>query len=289
MTPVGTAAQASALDEAAVTFPCGGSRLIGIVHRATDRRIGVLLVVGGPQYRVGSHRSFVQMARAIAAAGYPVFRFDYRGMGDSEGEGVDFMNCKDDILAARDAFLAACPGLDKMVYFGLCDAASALLMHVASMPATAGLVLANPWVRTPDGQAKTYVRHYYFQRLVDREFWRKVAAGRFRWKDSSQSLLGTLRQATGWARRGERHTTYIDSMRSGLDGFKRPVLLLISQNDLTAKEFIDLANDSKSWRGLLHRPNVQVMGVAESDHTFSTQGSKKVVAESMIRFLRELR
>lgn len=56
------------------------------------RRIGVVVVVGGAQYRVGSHRQFVRLARRLAAAGHPVLRFDLPGMGDSPGEPVPFEN-----------------------------------------------------------------------------------------------------------------------------------------------------------------------------------------------------
>ena len=42
---------------------------------------GMLIVVGGPQYRAGSHRQFTLLARDVAATGVPTMRFDYRGMG----------------------------------------------------------------------------------------------------------------------------------------------------------------------------------------------------------------
>jgi uncharacterized protein len=69
--------------EEAITFACGDDQLLGILHHAngTPRRLGIVIVVGGPQYRVGSHRQFVLMSRAFAAEGYPVLRFDYRGNG----------------------------------------------------------------------------------------------------------------------------------------------------------------------------------------------------------------
>ena len=69
------------------TFECGDDTCIGIVASNADvasrADIGVVIVVGGPQYRVGSHRQFVTLARALAASGVPALRFDYRGMGDS--------------------------------------------------------------------------------------------------------------------------------------------------------------------------------------------------------------
>ena len=44
----------------------------------------MVIVVGGPQYRAGSHRQFTLLARHIAAAGYPVLRFDARGCPELE-------------------------------------------------------------------------------------------------------------------------------------------------------------------------------------------------------------
>ncbi|MFB1029241.1 MAG: hydrolase 1, exosortase A system-associated, partial [Thauera sp.] len=74
--------------EIAQIFPCEGEELIGILAlpETAVTRLGVLVVVGGPQYRVGSHRQFVLLARALAKSGVPCMRFDYRGMGDATGE-----------------------------------------------------------------------------------------------------------------------------------------------------------------------------------------------------------
>ena len=66
-------------------------------------RTAVLIVVGGAQYRAGSHRQFVLLARRLAAAGYPVLRFDLPGMGDSPGDPVPFENTAPHIAAALDA------------------------------------------------------------------------------------------------------------------------------------------------------------------------------------------
>ena len=73
--------------EQALTFDCDGERLVGVV--AVPERpvpVGVLIVVGGPQYRAGSHRQFVHLARRLAGAGIAAMRFDYRGMGDASGD-----------------------------------------------------------------------------------------------------------------------------------------------------------------------------------------------------------
>src|SRR5690349_15977659 len=96
--------------ERTVVFECAGERLVGVVH-AGAASVGVLVVVGGPQYRAGSHRQFVLMARELARAGYPVLRFDYRGMGDSDGAPCSFEQIDPDIRAAIDAFMKHEPQL----------------------------------------------------------------------------------------------------------------------------------------------------------------------------------
>ncbi len=117
--------------EKPITFECGSDTLLGILHSPTcpESTIGVLVVVGGPQYRVGSHRQFVLMARALAESGFSVLRFDYRGMGDSEGSTRTFKDVGPDIAAAIDVLLREQPLLTGVVLWGLCDAASACLMY----------------------------------------------------------------------------------------------------------------------------------------------------------------
>ena len=72
-------------------FNCNNEKLVGIIHYPEKKpyfQKGLLIVVGGPQYRVGSHRQFVLLARNLSIAGIPVMRFDYRGMGDSSSCGL---------------------------------------------------------------------------------------------------------------------------------------------------------------------------------------------------------
>ena len=98
----------SMFEERFVAFDCDGDACIGVLAVpklpiATDD-VGVLVIVGGPQTRVGSHRQFVLLARALAAAGIPAFRFDYRGMGDSAGDTRTFEHIRTDLFAALDVF-----------------------------------------------------------------------------------------------------------------------------------------------------------------------------------------
>lgn len=264
-------------EEIPILFDCEGARLLGIIHSpGRPARQGVLIVVGGPQYRVGSHRQFVLLARALAEAGIPAMRFDYRGMGDSDGPYRGFEAIGADIAAAIDAFQAHAPGLEEVVLWGLCDAASAIMFYAHRDARVAGLVLLNPWVRTEAGEAKTYLKHYYRARLTDPEFWRKALSGKVSIRDAAGSLLSFARRALrrsggagGADEDGRRTAPLPDRMAEGFARYEGPVLLVMSGNDLTAREFEEAAKASARWRALLARPGVARFDLPEADHTFS--------------------
>jgi len=66
-----------------------GFRLFGILHqpdRPREPGLGILLLSPGVKMRVAPHRLYNKMAAGLAALGYPVLRFDFHGLGDSEGD-----------------------------------------------------------------------------------------------------------------------------------------------------------------------------------------------------------
>jgi exosortase A-associated hydrolase 1 len=264
------------VDEQVVGFDCDGECLWGVLSRpaasSLSQRTAVLIVVGGPQYRVGSHRQFVSLARGLAQAGFPALRFDYRGMGDSDGERRDFTRAGPDIRVALDALARACPAVDRFVIWGLCDAASAALMYVSTDSRVTGVVAANPWARSDASLAATRIRHYYLDRFASREFWAKLLRGGVDWHASVGSLVGSVRAAFG-ARADDhgpaRGSSFQDAMASGLSAFRGRLLLILSGNDITAKEFTTFTAANPSWRGLLQRPNVARHELPDADHTFS--------------------
>jgi uncharacterized protein len=267
--------------ESAFTFSCGNTTLVGIVHAPEQPAgRGILVVVGGPQYRAGSHREFVLLARALALQGVPVMRFDHRGIGDSDDPYLGFEALDLDIAAAIDAFFARCPDMREVVLWGLCDAASAILFYAHRDPRVAGIVILNPWVRTHESEARTYLRHYYLRRLVDRGFWRSLLSGRLRLLESASSLLGLLARSfnTGAPSRSAKaagtkhdHWPLPARMAHGLARFKGPVLLIMSGRDLTAREFEDSARGSETWRRLLSEPRLVRRDLPAADHTFSSR------------------
>lgn len=284
-------------NEAPVVFTCQGDNLLGVIHHAEGlASVGVLIVVGGPQYRVGSHRQFVLLARHLAAQGIPVMRFDVRGMGDSAGEPRSFAALNDDIASAVDCLLSHCPVLNKVVLWGLCDAASASLFYAYRNDRIKGMVLLNPWVFTEQGAAKTYLKHYYLQRLTSSDFWRKVFSLRFDYAQSLMSLIGLLWQAGSLLdAKTETAVTTVDEnlalpirMRECLNRFSYPVLLILSGRDLTADEFRETVKSDPEWQALLADTRVTSHDFPEADHTFSSAAWRDQVAEWTLNWIMQL-
>ena len=248
---------------------------------------GVLIAVGGPQYRVGSHRQFLLLSRRLAAEGYSVFRFDYRGMGDGYGAMRSFENVSEDIGAAIDALQKLCPGVRSVVLWGLCDAASAILMYMQATrdARVKGLVLLNPWVRSEASLAQTHIKHYYGQRLMQREFWLKLFSGKLRLLDSAREFLGNARKARRSAEKAERALSFQDRMAEGLRQFGGNVLLILSSEDYTAREFLEYSSSDAAWSGLIDAGNVCRIDLPDADHTFSTKELRARVEEETLRWL----
>jgi exosortase A-associated hydrolase 1 len=228
------------------TFTCEGNRLLGTLDTAAANS-GLLIVTGGNELRCGPWGSQAMLAERIAAAGFPVFRFDRRGVGDSEGPNGGYRCSAPDVAAAIAAFRAHVPTLKRIVAYGNCDAASALML--AEGQGCDALVLSNPWTfDDPDPEPEQHVeaaapepeptpmppaaiRAHYLRRLTDpRALWRlltgKVAIGK---------LASSLADA---AKPDAPRTSLAEEMAAALGRFAGPATILLADRDRTAQAFL---------------------------------------------------
>ncbi|XHS77514.1 hydrolase 1, exosortase A system-associated [Burkholderiaceae bacterium UC74_6] len=294
--------------EKALVFPCGGEQLVGVLHvpeSGASRRAVVMVVGGGPQYRSGGHRQLLLWARQLAAEGHAVLRFDYRGMGDSTGVFGGYATIDEDLRAAIDTLCRELPETREVVLWGECDATCAILTYAYRDARVKGMALQNVFVRTEAGQASAILRNYYWQRLMQPSFWRKVVRFEFNPFRSLAEVLGYARKAhagktTGKAAKpaAETGTRLQDALPTdlplperllaGLKRFNGPVQMVLSGRDMVAQEFAILVKDSPAWQAALAEKPTTRHDMPLGDHTFSSAAQRDEVYAQTMAWLRTL-
>jgi hypothetical protein len=215
--------------ETAATFTnTSGVRLHGVLHRPdtiAPGTPGLIWLSAGQKPRQGAWRMNVLLARHLAAAGVPVLRFDFEGLGDSEGERyhgrpvMDFYGLvqtgayRQDVVSAAGFFTAEV-GARPLVLGGLCGgAASALFaapmlgrrvrsLALVDLPVTVSSAARQQFleqhpealVRARPDVADTVVA-LYARKLLDVDAWRRFARGESNPKLFAEALRVKLRGA----------------------------------------------------------------------------------------------
>ena len=266
------------MSEHPVVISCEGASLIGIINSPEKAaNVGVVIVVaGGPQYRVGAHRQFVTLARMLADNKVPSIRFDHRGTGDSGGKFRGFIDMNEDIRSAIDALCEHSPTINKVVLWGECESASASAFYAYKDPRVRGVFMVNPWIRTEEGEAKTFLKHYYRNRLFEKEFWLKLRSGNFSIMNAVKSFFQLLRstRVKSKAIEGARTDKYAElplpeRLEQCCNVYDGKIYTLTSGKDYIAQEFKDYMTASPIWRGMIERGEMTVRDIEDSDHTFS--------------------
>lgn len=255
-----------------LTFACEGATLVGTLDiDGASHGTGLLIVSGGNELRAGAWSGQAQLATRLAHAGFPVFRYDRRGVGDSEGENLSFRGALPDIAAALATFRSAAPHLSRIVAFGNCDAAAALMLFGAELQVD-GLVLANPWTidgeEAPDAMPASAIRSRYLGKLASpREIWRLLSGG-----VNLGKLARGLRTAAGHS---PAHAGLAQDMKAGLDAFAGPVAILLASRDRTAQMF------EEAWGG----EDPRIARIDSASHSFSDEAAREWLHARLVEAL----
>nr|WP_257214900.1 hydrolase 1, exosortase A system-associated [Sphingomonas sp. R-74633] len=257
-----------------ITFPCAGETLAGTLDDAPDKT-GLLIVSGGNEIRVGAHRGMASLAASVAEAGHPVLRFDRRGIGDSTGENHGYHTSADDIAAAASAFRGA--GIEKIVAFGNCDAATALAFFHAQAGIDA-LLLANPWAieATDELPPAAAIRSHYSAKLRDPREWLRLLRGGV----NIAKLVKGLRKAS--QKPPEAPAGLPARLAVALGEAKLPVTILLAKGDNTAIAFAD-AHKSPAFDTARARVKVELLDSAS--HSFASADDKTWLLQRVLERL----
>lgn len=197
-------------------------KLFGVFHppqrrQSFSRRAlpGIILLCPGVKNRVAPQRLYVKMAKRFCSLGFPVLRFDFHGIGDSEGEvaeerTADFYGAVQagryvgDTLTAMNWMEANC-GLRSFILAGLCGGAITGLLAGARDSRVLGLLALGIPV-TLDGnrfEGSKYItrgqlgrlRTRYISKLDDPSSWLRLLTFRSDYRTIVKSLCSPLLSA----------------------------------------------------------------------------------------------
>jgi pimeloyl-ACP methyl ester carboxylesterase len=297
-----------------VAFPNKSGQLLhGILHEPDSSAalgVCVLLLSPGIKGRVGPHRLYLKIAARLAPMGFHVLRFDYHGLGDSEGEIsermlVDMYNTihggryTGDTIAAMD-WMQERFGIRRFVGSGLCGGSISALLTAAQdsrIECLLGIGLPTALDGGPDnwgksltrGQLET-LRRGYLRKLVDPRAWVRLLSGKtsyavlwrsLRRPDSrpTASLPGSVPTAADNA-----NPRFAPAFRRVIES-ARPMLLIFSGNDRLHDEFEEKF-EARNPDLAGHRNGLyEIALIPNANHILSDRASVAALLDSAERWL----
>ncbi len=274
-------------------FDSGGQQLCAMLHvpESAGKR-GVIVITGGPTYRVGPHRSNYQLGIELAEHGVTTMRFDFHGAGDSDGGNRTPRRSKrvmDDIRGAIDQMFARVPELEEVVLWGLCRGAIRALEYAAEDPRVSAIVLLNPRVDNDRIDAVASIKHYYWKRATNPDLYRKILRGGFNPLKSAREIGAILwravlprgaRGAADSARGEPEEAAFVPIDKLIEDGFARfrgRYLLILGDEDLESAKFKEILKRSPSLQRRIEDPEIDLRHLPGATHTFNSHDSLNTV------------
>lgn len=256
------------------------SEWLGATLDRAGGSLGVVMVIGGGQTRIGAHRGFAQLSGAVAEAGYPCLRFDRRGVGDSSGEDPGFENTLPEIRAAAAALREKCPAVRSVIGYGLCDGATALALHGAAAGLD-GMILANPWVveaQANDPPPAAIGKHYREQ-LMSLDGWKRMLTGGIDYRKAVRGVMKIVRKpkSEGAGSLAERTAA---AMASG----PLPAHIVLADDDATAIAF-DHEWRKGAMQALSPEPRFTCDRIDTDAHSFAHDGNFERLRDSCLQAL----
>ena len=252
-----------------------------------DRKenIGVLFLNSMSLPRCATGDSAVYWAESFAACGYPSFRIDMAGLGDSDGD------IPDDLLAEINSgeYAKPLPSLIKdlvkrfdlsgLVIVGLCAGAVSTIFAAAASKECKGLVLLDPFFHLPK-MVRSQAREGLAEWTSKSSFGGFARKAYHRLKAIRRSLRRNALPANAnrpllkdWEKIASRKTPVLLFKAPGLD----------SPNTKRNEDDFDYIEYVLKLAG--PRNEVRVQSIAGTDHSFANRMGRAAVSEHVERWL----
>lgn len=263
------------------------TKLFGIrcQPKAGGSRLPVLLLNTGANRHIGTSRLTVTMARRLARLGFPSWRIDLAGIGDSDAmpgqpdHVLDSLSSCADVYAALDMLEAE--GYSRCIVIGLCSGAHVGFVCARNDPRIGRLVLINPQMFDLRDAEPTGVRSWMWRA------WRDLLHGKSRWpsvlppalRRAGKAVVAFVgdRAALLPSRRGERNAVAKWFRRLGERGVR--ILLVYSPEDfgLSVVEIYLGPRDRIEAKF----PNVGMLVIDGTDHTLTKRWAREQVMKAL--------
>lgn len=304
---------APGISEEAVGFLVQGCAVRGILAgpAAGTSRGTVVFSHGWSGNRCGPAGLLTELARTLAGRGYNVLRFDFRGRGESSGNGLQasLASMAED-LAAAARFCGERGGGNPIAYIGLCSGGNVVVGGLDKLPAPGALVLLSVYPFS-DGdhfsRDMNRVLHYmrvYWRKACSGETWRRLYRGDVNLRMVSHVIFGSLLRRGANRRKEEGSAaptaksapgqvakaatqesrlsgqaapqTHLQKLRSDL-----PVLMIYGTADPDAQAAVSYFGGYATKRNL----PVQMVHLDGANHNFSSGPWRQQLSGQILDFL----
>lgn len=276
-----------------------GHQLVGILHlpdEPVDQRPCVVLLSPGVKMRVAPHRMYNKMADRFVRDGFAVFRFDFAGLGDAEGEidqeqlshvynSIQLGRFVGDTNAALD-WLQRAHGFSAFIAAGLCGGAITGLLAAEEdrrivallalgIPAVLDVGEAQQRAHLTKGQLEQMGRGY-LRKLLDPRSWLRFLSFKSDYRVMWKSLRRLFEKRVPAAERttsapaagtpvDNTNPRFAPAMFSMLEG-GRPMLHIFSGSDRLAWEFKEKFQERYPDRLARHQAHLEVQVIDKANH-----------------------
>jgi pimeloyl-ACP methyl ester carboxylesterase len=276
------------MKEEAIQFGEAGS-LVGIVTsdpQANADQPAVILLNPGIVHRAGPGRIYVKIARALAASGFAVFRFDFSGIGDSSvrRDNRPFEESSVDETRAAMNLLHATKGCERFILMGGCSGAAVSLETALVDRRAAGVIAINFPARAEEEESagRRNDGHYYWHfALRNLKSWRKLLTGASDYRKIGRALTQCIKRKLFDRTKECASDRQFRAKLRELAARQVQLTFICSKGDVLLEDLRQAGG--RDLKHLCGQGKAVCEIISGSDHTFSSLSDQEALVEAVLR------